>query len=527
MSTKRLIRRKLEKLIESGKCPELTELGSDLFKVIDKPDNLILLTDAYKYSHPSFYGGSLTHLESYAEARGGMFGYTLWKGLQGKLKQYLAGVAITKADVDEAEYMLNTKDGVFMGNKVFFRERFDYIVDVHGGRLPIEIKSVPEGTPVSHHNVLMTIKSTDPKCAWVVNFLESLLLQVWYPTTVATLSREVKKVVLKAFKDTTTLTGADLEFAVSLVLNDFGFRGVSSVESAKTGGAGHLVNFIGSDNVIASQYIQEYYNTDLIRGKGIPATEHSVMTLRGKEGEVKMMESVLDAFPVGPVACVSDTYDIMNAAINLWGDKLRDKVLSRPAAPGNQLIIRPDSGDVNVTLIKLFEALFDKFGYTTNGKGYRVLPPQVRVIQGDGVNFKSILGIYDLLKEHKISAENLALGMGGKLLQADINRDTHKFAFKASYAILDGEEVNVVKSPIVFDANGDRHESFKKSKQGKLKLRALPDGKFETITSMDPDFDMVKDHLQLVFRNGEMFNESTFEEIIERAEIDERELVSR
>jgi nicotinic acid phosphoribosyltransferase len=49
-----------------------------------------------------------------------------------------------------------------------------------------------------------------------------------------------------------------------------------------------------------------------------------------------------------------------------------------------------------------------------------ISPPQVRVIQGDGVNFESIGEIYSLLELHKISPENLALGMGGKLLQADI-----------------------------------------------------------------------------------------------------------
>jgi nicotinamide phosphoribosyltransferase len=172
-----------------------------------------------------------------------------------------------------------------------------------------------------------------------------------------------------------------------------------------------------------------------------------------------------------------------------------------------------------MSLNEIFNILFDKFGYTTNEKGYKVLPPQVRVIQGDGVNLDSIKAIYKLLEAKKISPENLALGMGGKLLQADINRDTQNFATKACYAIVDGEEKNIVKSPTEMDANGNITKSFKKSKQGKLKLVKNDDGTFRTVTSMDEDFDSVKDELVEVFRMGEIIKEWTFEEVRERAKI--------
>ena len=63
-----------------------------------------------------------------------------------------------------------------------------YIADELDGKLPIEIKAVEEGTPVEVGNVLMTVENTDKQCYWLPNYLESLLLQVWYPSTVATLS---------------------------------------------------------------------------------------------------------------------------------------------------------------------------------------------------------------------------------------------------------------------------------------------------------------------------------------------------
>lgn len=517
MSLQRNIARKLQRAIAEKDWTSIEEIQKYLTKALTKPDNLILCTDAYKFSHHRFYGAEMTKMISYMESRGGKFEETLFYGLQIVLKQYLEGIAITKEEVDEAYELLGTKFGVFGREDVFDRSKFDYIVDKYDGKLPISIKAVPEGTVVGTKNVLFTIESLDENCAWLTNFLESILLQVWYPITVATLSREVRKIVRKAFEDCTSYDEGLIDFLVDFVLNDFGFRGVSSVQSAKIGGSAHLVNFKGSDTVIASKLVRDIYNTETVYGLSIPATEHSIMTLKGEEGEVELMRRVLTLFPTGLVACVSDSFHIFKACADKWGTELRDLILSRPAEPGNQLVIRPDSGHVINTLKEIFNILFDKFGYTVNEKGYKVLPPQVRVIQGDGVNLDSIKEIYAMLKAEKISPENLALGMGGKLLQADINRDTNNFATKACYAILDGEERNVVKSPTEMDANGNITKSFKKSKQGKLKLVKNADGTYRTVTSMDADFDTVKDELVEVFRMGEILVDYKFEDIRERA----------
>lgn len=103
-------------------------------------------------------------------------------------------------------------------------------------------------------------------------------------------------------------------------------------------------------------------------------------------------------------------------------------------------------------------------------------------------------------------------------------RDTNNFATKACYAILDGEEKNVVKSPTEMDADGNITKSFKKSKQGKLKLVKNEDGTYRTVTSMDADYNNVKDELVEVFRMGEILVDYTFEDIRERAKIREYEM---
>ena len=472
----------------------------------------MLLADAYKYSHHKLYYPGTTKIYSYLESRGGQFDETLFFGLQYFLKHYLAGNVITTAKIDAAEGFLQQ---VFGRIDVFDRSKFDYIVEKHGGKLPVRIKAVPEGTAVPVNNVLVTIENTDPECFWLTNFLETLLMQVWYPCTVATVSRAVRKIVTEYFQETASESAMD---SIDFILNDFGFRGVSSVESAGLGGAAHLLNFNGSDNIMASVLAQRYYGATKVYGLSVPATEHSICTLLGEDGELDVFKHILKTFPTGTVACVSDSFDIFRACSEYWGTELKELVLSRDGV----LVIRPDSGDPVFTLLKVFAILMDKFGYTINEKGYKVLPPQVRVLQGDGVNVDTIRFIYSALKINCISAENLVLGMGGALLQK-VDRDTQKFAFKCSYAEVNGEATDVQKHPVELDSHGRLVESFKRSKAGQLNLIQTTEG-FQTVRKeAEPE---QEDLLVTVFENGKLMYEVGFEEARERAAISEKNVVA-
>ena len=464
-----------------------------------KRENLILLADAYKYAHHKFYYPGTTQIYSYLESRGGMFNETIFFGLQYVLKEYLQGPAFTQQDLDEADGFLQQ---VFGRDDVFDKSKFQYILDKYNGHLPVKIKAVAEGTAVPTSNVLMTIENTDPECYWLTNFLETLLMQVWYPCTVATLSNQIRKVVTQFYNETAS-EGA--EAGIDFVLNDFGFRGVSSVESAKIGGAAHLINFSGSDNLAGSGMAINYYDAQKVYGLSIPATEHSICTLLGRDGELEIFKHVLHSFPTGTIACVSDSFNIFKACKEYWGTELRDEILNREGT----LVIRPDSGDPIMTLLEIFGILFETFGFTTNAKGYKILPPQVRVIQGDGVNYAEIINIYNALKANGISAENLVLGMGGALLQK-VDRDTQKFALKCSNAVINGQEVAVKKNPTEMDAQGNITPSFKKSKAGRLKLVKI-NGLFKTVNQQD-NSDLA-DELHTVFENGNIINPITFEQV--------------
>src|ERR1035441_6425617 len=106
---------------------------------------------------------------------------------------------------------------------------------------------------------------------------------------------------------------------------------------------------------------------------------------------------MLNQYPSGFVAVVSDSYDIYNACSKIWGEELHDKVLSRDGV----LVIRPDSGVPVDVILKILPILAEKFGYEINAKGYKVLNPKVRIIQGDGVNIDSIQEILNAMLKDK------------------------------------------------------------------------------------------------------------------------------
>lgn len=460
--------------------------------------NLILNTDSYKASHYLQYPPGTTYVSSYIEPRGGQFDEVVTFGLQAFIKQYLMN-RVTLSDVMEAAE-------VFAAHGVPFNEAgWKYIVDEHGGYLPLEIEALPEGTVVRPGTMQVQVVNTDPAVPWLTSYIETALLRaVWYPSTVASLSRRAKQYIYNAL----TITADDPDAEIMFKLHDFGARGASSSETAGLGGMAHLVNFMGSDTVEGLMYARRYYGEPMA-GYSIPAAEHSTMTSWLRDGEVEAYRNMLLKFPTGLVAVVSDSYDIYNAVSNIWGDKLKPLIEGREGT----LVVRPDSGDPVSTPIEVIERLGAKFGFTTNQKGYRVLPPQVRVIQGDGMNLDTIRRLMDTMEQRGLSASNVAVGMGGGLLQ-QVDRDTCKYAMKANAAMVNGEWRDVFKDPAT--------DQGKASKKGRLAV--VRDADIDDFRTIRKD-DMLRyldprcNKMQVVYRNGELLKEWSFAEVRERASI--------
>ena len=196
---------------------------------------------------------------------------------------------------------------------------FRLLVSRHGGYMPIEIFALPEGLSVPNHEVMVTITSTDPDLFWIPSYLESIILRLWYPSTVATRSWQIKAIIRRYLHETSDDPEAELPFK----LHDFGARGVSSSESAALGGMAHLVNFKGTDTMLGILAARRYYDESMA-GYSIPAAEHSTITSWGRDQEVAAYRNMLNQFakPGSILAVVSDSYDIFHAVEVLWGDAL-------------------------------------------------------------------------------------------------------------------------------------------------------------------------------------------------------------
>ncbi len=465
--------------------------------------SVITDTDSYKWGHFLQYPANMTATQSYFESRGSSeypeLQETLWFGMQGLLLGHLTR-PLTQSDVDEVAALAAFHGPTF--NEAGWRR----LVDRHG-YLPVTIRSLPEGMWVPMHTPLFTVTTTDPEFSWVGGYVETVLERLWYPTTVATVSGLVRRILTRYMERTTSYSREERDGMLDFMLHDFGSRGVSSQESAMIGGAAHLVNFKGTDTVVSLPYLRKYYH-ESAPGFSINASEHSTIITWGLTGELDAYRNMLAQFgqPGKIFACVSDSYNLWYAIESLWGHVLKEDV----EKSGARLVIRPDSGDPVEVVLKSLTMLGERFGFTTNDRGYKVLRT-VRVIQGDGVEPASIEKILSTITTAGWSAENLAFGMGGALLQK-VNRDTFKFAYKPCAVQRAGKIVGVKKTPVT--------DTGKQSLSGVLDVISSVDGQQFVISAqsnaptMDPHPNSM---MRTVYHNGVMMTTDTFAAIRTRA----------
>ena len=448
----------------------------------------IAKADSYKYSHYLQYRPGTEYVTSYIESRGCERDWTqvVNAGSVYLLESYLKQPLVTEKSLGRMKKRFPAH------GPSFNREGWEDLLALHNGMAPVRVQALPEGLVVPLGTPQLQIVNTDRRFPWLPSFMETHILRsIWYPSTVATLSFHIKQIIAK-YMDETAGHREGLDFK----LHDFGSRGASSSESAQIGGLAHLYNFQGSDTYEAIELAYELYGIDMA-AFSVDAAEHSTVTsFGGPEHELAAYEHLLETFGKGSnkiFSVVSDSYDLWNAVDNLWGDALKAKVEDL-GTRNTKLVVRPDSGDPTRVPVETIQRLMDKFGHTINQKGYKVLPPYIGVLQGDGINEKSIEQILQNMKEVGLSAENIVFGMGGELLQK-VNRDTLNYAMKASGAkgsFNNGEWYDVFKDPVT--------DSGKRSKKGRL---AVVKRGGEIVTIRESELGRGEENLlQDIYKNG-------------------------
>lgn len=246
------------------------------------------------------------------------------------------------------------------------------------GYLPLEFRSLPEGSLVPMGIPVMTITNTLDDFFWLVNYHETpLSTSTWKTATNATIAREYRLIC----EHYTKLTGCYDAFSVSVMCHDFSMRGMSGIEDAARSGIGHLTQFIGTDTLPAITFAKRYYDASGVIGISVPATEHAVTSnnilsilqelvdgtyefvdqtqkdvayrMCDDGQETRLIAEVMFVYilitqvvPDGIVANVSDTYDFWGMLTRGY-PYLKEVIMNREGfglQPG-KLVVRPDSGD--------------------------------------------------------------------------------------------------------------------------------------------------------------------------------------
>lgn len=474
--------------------------------------NPIMRTDSYKFSHAFSYRKGVRGMFSYIEARTGGRDIMVPVGMQIWLNEHLS-IAITAENIDEAEAFA-AKHG-----EPFSRASWEKVLNEYHGYMPVTIRTVPEGTPVPSGNAIVTILCEDEDMTddvaqvllfWIASYLETQLLRaIWYPTTIASLDRNTK-LELKRFYE---IAGADLNF-LPFALQDFGARGTTAGEQAGIGGASHTVSFQGSDTVEGVRYANFYYDCEMA-AFSVRATEHSVACSFGlsDEDEIAYIDHQLTVFEGkgNIISMVGDSKSIKRFAKHLC-TTFRDRIIHLHETLGMKVVCRPDSGDALEIIPMLLRMFAEAFPTTVTSKGYIKLYPGIGILQGDGIDRMSILTISGNIMVMNFSPDNIVFGSGGGLLQK-VDRDTFKFAMKASAIKLNGEWIGIVKDP--------ETDPGKKSKEGVLALvQNTKTGELKTVRIDNaPIPEGWKDAMVTVYDKGQFYNHTTLAEIRERAKV--------
>ena len=484
--------------------------------------NPLFLTDGYKTGHHQQYPKGTTLVYSNFTPRSNKYGP---KGCDQVVSFGQQMIMRQLHEVFQKDFFSQPKDQVcremrqelsmYLGMD-YDVSHFEALYDL--GYLPIEVRSLTEGTLVPIKVPVLTIYNTHPDFYWLTNYLETILSNLmWKPLTSATIAHQYRKVLTKWMEK----TDKDNAWFIDWQGHDFSMRGMDSVEAVISSGLGHLTSFSGTDSLPAIYGARKYYGAEGFVAGSVPATEHSVMCAGGKEDEESTFRRLLETYPKGILSVVSDTWDLWRVCTEHIV-ALKEEILARDG----KLVIRPDSGDpVDILCgreeqlsdapgeyktpaeIGVIELLWDVFGGTVNKQGYKVLDPHIGAIYGDSITIERADEICRRLEAKGFASTNVVLGIGSFTYQFN-TRDTFGFAMKATYCEINGEGREIFKDPITDDGT-------KKSATGLLCVtRDEYSGDYMLMDRVDWQTSRGGE-LKTIYRDGKFENTTTLSEIRE------------
>ena len=489
--------------------------------------NPLTSIDFYKSDHRRQYPDNTTEVYSNFTARSNRLGNfqkgnnakIVFFGLQYFIKDFLINAwneGFFKKPKDQVIAAYKRRMDFSLGKDAIDVAHIAALHDL--GYLPLKIKALPEGMCVPMGVPVLTIVNTHPDFFWLTNYIETVISSyLWKPITSATTAFEYKKLLT----DFAVKTGCSKD-VVQFQAHDFSFRGMSGLQDAAVSGAGHLTSFFGTDTVPAIDLVEEYYGANAeneVVGCSVPATEHSVMCMGMKDGELATFKRLITAlYPAGIVSIVSDTWDFWKV-VTEYTVMLKNEILSRDG----KVVIRPDSGDP-VKIVAgdkeapigspeykgAVECLWDVFGGTVTETGYKMLDSHIGLIYGDSITLLRAQNILERLAEKGFASGNIVFGVGSYTYQY-VTRDNFGFAMKATSGVVNGERRDIFKDP-------KTDSGIKKSAKGLLRV----DYENNVITLYDQQTEAQEKEglLDLVFQDGKLVKSVSLADVRKRVDFE-------
>jgi nicotinamide phosphoribosyltransferase len=527
--------------------------------------NPLNCTDSYKLGHKDMYAENTQVIYSNMTPRNDSHfkkslgevsapyynGKVVFIGLQGCVKNMVEvwNEEFFSQDVDKvcADYL--NRISAFSGGTTLTDS---HIRELHAyGKLPLAIYALPEGSLVPMKVPMFVVHNSNTAFFWLTNYLETWFsTEVWKTCTTATVAHVFRNIL----KDFAKKTGSPIEF-INWQGHDFSQRGMSGLMDSAKNGIGHLASFTGTDTLSAVDYAEYAYDgKSTFVGGSVPASEHSVMTLEGINGEQALFKRLItEVCPTGVVSLVADGFDYWQV-LTAFLPELKNDIMSRKQDLLGlaKVVIRPDSGDPvkivaglkYVTITNLFdcdqhdellqydteciyykdayyafdysnfnqidlreeipahvvkgsvEVLWEIFGGTITEKGFKLLDSHIGLIYGDSITPERALEIMTRLHDKGFASGNVVFGVGSYAYQY-CTRDSFGFAMKATFAMVNDQPREIFKSPKT-DTTG------KKSAKGLLQVKEI-DGNLVLKDQATPEEAFNESLLEKLFVDGEFF----------------------
>ncbi len=423
---------------------------------------LLFIADCYKYTHAAMYPDNVEEVYSVLYCRKpGLDLHTL----NGHIVAFGMRQAIIKLESLYAEFVSYPKEELKQALHFLYsdfmkldstQESYAFLIQKWldlPPKMPILFKALPEGTFVRPNTPIITIECKESAHCWFVNFVETYLnSELWKACFVATKAALFKRIEYD-------FLGRYLDESYNF--HDFSQRGMNGIADCYASAMGHLLFFSGTDSVMALQNICDNYGGDVRHIGSIPASEHSVMCMGGKEGEVETFKRIMRAFPLSMVSIVADTWNLWEIIQALRDDKEAYTMINTRAYP---IVIRPDSGDPYEILTGDYNASDERarLGVIRLIDSYFGLD-KVRIIYGDAITTERARSIYAWCKQHQYDPTTfLCFGVGSCAYNSGI-RDDVGLVSKMTWIKINGKSQHLIKNPIT--------GGYKMSLSGKVALK--------------------------------------------------------